>query len=74
MSYVNLIKEMKNIDPVNHKRGIVHFTAQHKRIFHKLGRVHNWTKNNIRLLQHYMIANRMPLVDAFKKVYNSQYI
>ena len=74
MSFKNIITEMKEIKPVSHKRGIVHFTPQHKRIFHKLGKVHNWTKNNIRLLQHYMIANRLSLVDAFKKVYNSQYI
>lgn len=75
MSYKELLKEMREIPHINRRRtGIVHFTAQHKRIFHKLGREHNWTRNNIRMLQHYMIANRMHLVDAFKKVYNSQYI
>lgn len=74
MSYAPLMREMKDIAPVSHKNGIVHFTAQHKRIFYKLGKKHNWTSNNIRMLRHYMIANRMTLVGAFKKVYNSQYI
>lgn len=74
MIYTLLMKEMKDIPPVSHKNGICSFTEQHKRVFYKLGKKYNWTRNNIRMLQHYMIANRMSLVNAFKKVYNSQYI
>lgn len=72
--YKEIVSDMKKQPAINHTRGIVHFTPQHKRIFHKLQREHKWNKNNIRLLQHYIIANRMPLERAFKKVYNMRYM
>jgi hypothetical protein len=73
MSYAPLMTEMKDIQ-TKHSNGICIFTERHKRVFYKLAREHNWTRNNIRMLKHYIIANRMSLVNAFKKVYNSQYI
>jgi hypothetical protein len=72
--YSQIVNDCKKCPKINHKYGTIHFSSSHNKIFRQLQRVEGWKPNDIRLMKHYIVVNRLTIYQSFKKVFYSHNI